>query len=97
MIKLLGTPPFIEADPMNTTVELLNDTTSVSLICEADGAISYYWERQGDNISTDATGLKTNNLTIFNITPEDADNYRCVASNASGTSYSSFAKLTIIG
>jgi len=82
---------------MNTTVKLLNNTTSVSLICAADGAISYYWERQGDNISTGATGVKTNNLTIFSITPEDADNYRCVASNASGTSYSSFANVTIIG
>jgi len=82
---------------MNTTSKLLNDTTSVSLSCEADGAMSYYWERQDDNISAGASGVNTSTFVISNLTPEDAGNYRCVASNASGKSYSNFASLTVIG
>ena len=94
---ILGTPPLVVIDPMNTMVNLVNDITNVSLSCEAEGAVSYNWERQGDNISSGAIGVNTSTLTITNLTPEDADNYRCVASNDSGKSYSSFANLIVIG
>ena len=82
---------------MNTTVTLVNDTTSVSLTCEVDGATSYNWERQSGSIPSGATGVNTNTLTIINLTPEDAGNYRCVATNASGSSESDYGNLTING
>ena len=82
---------------MDTTVTLVNDTTSVSLTCEAVGATSYNWERQIGGISPGATGVNTNTLTIINLTPEDAGNYRCVATNASGSSESNYAILTVVG
>ena len=82
---------------MDTTVSLVDDSTSVSLTCEADGATSYNWEKQSGSIPSGATGVNTNTLTIINLIPEDAGNYRCVATNASGSSQSNYATLTVNG
>ena len=82
---------------MNIIISLTNDTTSVLLTCEADGASSYNWEKQNGTIPFDSTGMNTTNLTLINLQPEDAGNYRCVATNASGSSESNYAHLTING
>ena len=82
---------------MDITINLVNDTTSVSLTCEADRASSYNWERQNDVIPSDSTGVNTNNLTLINLQPEDAGNYRCVATNVIGNKESDYAHLVING
>ena len=82
---------------MYITISLVNNTTNVSLSCEADGASSYNWERQDGNIPSDSTGVNTNTLTLINLQPEDAGSYRCVATNASGSSESNYANLTTNG
>jgi len=41
------------------------------------------------------TGVNTNTLSIINLTPQDTGNYRCVATNDSGSSESNYAILTI--
>ena len=69
----------------------------VTLTCEADGATSYNWERQSGSISSGAIGVNTNTLTIINLQPEDAGNYRCVATNASGSGYSEYATVIVKG
>ena len=94
---LIGILPFITQHPMNIIINLTNHTTNVSLTCEADGASSYNWERQNDVIPSDSTGVNTNILTLINLQPEDAGNYRCVATNASGSSQSNYAAVTING
>ena len=82
---------------MDKIITLLNNYTNVSLTCEAEGALSYNWERQNGVIPSDSTGVNTNTLTLINLQPEDAGNYRCVASNASGSNESNYAAITIFG
>ena len=93
----VGRLPVITQHPVDVTISLVNDTTNVSLTCEAYGASSYNWERQNGVIPSDSTGVNTNTLTLINLQPEDAGNYRCVATNASGNSGSNYTHLTING
>ena len=78
-------------------VALVNETTSISLSCKADGATSYHWRRQSGDIPSNTIGVNANNLTFINLRPEDAGNYRCVATNASGSSISNYAQLYVSG
>ena len=97
MWYFLGITPHFSKHPVDTTIKLTKDITSVSLTCEADGASSYNWERQNDVIPSGSVGVNTNTLTLINIQPEDAGNYRCVAANASGSSFSNYANLVVDG
>ena len=82
---------------MDTVIQLYSNFTNYTLTCVADGASSYNWERRDDVIPSDSTGVNTNTLALINLQPEDAGDYRCVATNASGSSFSNYANLTING
>ena len=97
VLLLIGTLPVITQNPMIIIINLVNDTTNVLLTCEADGALSYNWERQNGVIPSDSTGVNTNTLTLIDLQPEDAGNYRCVATNASGSSESNYAIIDLNG
>ena len=82
---------------MDAVIQLYSNFTNHTLTCEADEASSYNWERQNGVIPSDSTGVHTDTLTLINLQPEDTGNYRCVATNASGSSQSNYAHLTING
>ena len=90
-------PPQIHTHPMDRTVMINNDTTSVTFTCMANGALSYFWKRENGNISSNAKGINNSTLTLKNILPTDNDRYRCVAENEHGRSYSNYAMLTVEG
>jgi len=83
--------------PVDETIKLQNDSTSVILNCLANGASSYLWEKQNDGIPSDAEGVNSNELVLINLQPSDDGQYRCVAINEHGRNYSDYASLTIIG
>ena len=63
----------------------------------ADEALSYFWQRENDNISSDAEGINNSSLLLNNILPSDNGRYQCVAENSYGRTYSNFTTLTIEG
>ena len=82
---------------MNKTIKVDNDSTSVTFVCMAYHASSYYWQRENDNIPSSAVGINSNSLTLHNILPPDSGCYQCVAENEYGETYSNYAKFTVEG
>ena len=82
---------------MNKTVRINNDSVRADFMCLADGASSYFWLKESDDISSTAEGINTNNLLLLNILPSDGGRYQCVAVNENGRSYSNYATLSVEG
>ena len=89
--------PIITTHPLNHTIRLSTNSYNLSLTSKADGATSYNWERQSGSIPSGAIGVKTNTLTIINLQPEDAGNYRCVAANSCGKIVFNYAAISVRG
>ena len=89
--------PQIYIHPLDNTVKVDNDSTSVTFTCMAHGASSYFWERENDNIPSDAMGINTSSLTLHNVLPSYSGHYQCVAKNEHGRTYSNYAMLTVEG
>ena len=94
---VIGTKPIITAHPNSAVVNVTSDRESLSLACKAKGATSYCWERQSGTIPSGAVGKNNQALTLVNIKPVDAGNYRCVVGNNSDKSYSEYSTVVIKG
>ena len=96
-IYFVGNPPHFTKHPMSQVVGLKSNFTNISLTCEAEGASTYGWERQYDSIPSSAIGMNTSTLTLINLQLRDAGQYRCVATNSSGSTESDYAVLILRG
>ena len=83
--------------PQNVTLLLNSSNLYFSLTCNAKAAAFYQWKKEDGVISSIATGLTTNTLTLINVQSADAGKYYCIAINGSGRSSSDFAVVTIKG
>ena len=82
---------------MNKTIKVDNDSTSVTFVCMAYYASSYYWQRENGNIPSSAVGINSNSLTLYNVLPPDSGCYQCVAENGYDKTYSNYAKFAVEG
>ena len=94
---IFAASPQIHVHPQAKIVEINNDSTSVTFACTAYEASSYYWLRETSSISSYATGVMTNKLTLHSISPLDSGHYQCVAENEQGKTYSNYVMFTVIG
>ena len=91
--------PSITLHPSNKIVFFGKQYVNHTLTCKANETSFYYWERQNGSIPSTSTGVDTNILTLFNVQPEDAGSYRCVAyvCSSCGRSFSNYAVITFTG
>ena len=78
-------------------MEVNNDTTTIHLQCTTNETTSYVWEKQNGAIPANAEGANSNKLTLNGVTPDDSGQYRCVANNEYGRSFSNYATVTVTG
>jgi len=90
-------PPQITINPSDKTVQVNNRSTSVTFTCMANGALSYYWQKDNVTIASNAEGIRNNILMLHNIQPTINGCYRCVAVNDHGRTYSNPAMLIVKG
>ena len=97
MYMFLVQPQFTK-HPSNHTVYLSVNSSSLSLTCQAEGAVTVYvWQKQNGTISSSAVGLNSSTLILVNLQSEDAGNYRCEVTGDCGTGYSDYGPITIVG
>ena len=91
-------PRSIILHPSNVLIYLNKKFNNLTLTCKANETSFYYWERQNGKIPSTAIGVNTNVLTLTDVQPKDAGNYRCVAFTClinCGRSFSDYAAVTV--
>jgi len=82
----------------NTTINLLIKNYNLSMEClPSDTDLGYQWQRKNSSLPSSAVGGDTPNMILYRLTPEDAGEYQCLLSNASGIIASEFVMLQING
>ena len=81
----------------DSEINLKTNNHNISLYCETDRRLIISWEKENGTVRHTASGAGTN-LTLTNLRPEDAGNYRCVVRGLfHGNCYSNYAAITING
>jgi hypothetical protein len=88
--------PTITQQPAAQTV-CPGATATFTVAASGTGTLTYQWQKNGANMNDVGhySGALTATLTVSNVDTGDAANYRCVVSNAGGSTNSSQAALTV--
>jgi GH25 family lysozyme M1 (1,4-beta-N-acetylmuramidase) len=89
-------PPSITQQPVNQNV-LPGGTAYFLVGATGDGTLSYRWQKNNTNLNNAGhySGVLTTMLTVSNCDSNDVAGYRCVVTNAYGSTNSSAAALTL--
>ncbi len=89
-------PPSITGQPSAQNV-CAGANAIFSVTAAGEGTLTYQWQTNSVNISNNSHygGATSATLTVTNVGSADAVNYRCVVSNAGGSTNSSQAALTV--
>lgn len=89
-------PPSITGHPGNQNV-CPNGTASFSVSASGSGSLSYQWQHNNSNLSNGGgvSGATTATLQISGVDGSRTGNYRCVVTNAGGSTNSNQASLTL--
>ena len=89
--------PVVSVQPgqlINLTVNMVN----LSMQCgNYNKDFNYQWEMKNGGFDSRAQGVISHQLTITNLKPDDAGEYRCVMSNSTGKLLSDYVSITIRG
>ena len=89
--------PYITVHPSNVITKSNGKSASLTLVCNASEASSYYWKKKNSKISVNAIGVNTSNLTLIDAQPEDSGDYQCVVmSNCGVRDFSDYTTISII-
>lgn len=58
---------------------------------------NYQWEKNNEKIHLRVQGIKSHELHITNLKPDDSGEYRCAMSNSTGIIFSDYLLITVKG
>ncbi len=92
-----STPPGITQHPSNQNIPA-GETASFTILATGSEPLSYVWQKNNTNLSNGGhySGVTTNTLIITGADNNDVASYRCVVTNAYGSTNSGSATLTVV-
>jgi len=92
-----GVPPDILQQPSDEEI-VAGGTASFTVLASGSEPLSYQWQKNEANLSEGGrfAGVTTTTLTINGAGTDDVGSYRCVVTNAYGSTNSSAATLTVL-
>jgi len=94
--ECVNAPPSITQDPGNQTV-FAGATANFTVAANGTEPLGYRWQKNNTDLNDGGhySGVLTPTLTVAETDSADAANYRCVVTNAYGTTNSGAATLTV--
>ncbi len=92
-----GTAPSISSGPAGRT-NAVGTTATFNVTASGTAPLGYQWQKNAVNLSNtgNVSGVTTTNLTVTNVTFNNAGSYTVVVSNSIGMATSSVAVLTVV-
>ena len=79
-------------------MELTDNNSTLTMICSLyNNTFNFTWEKEHKRLTLRAQGVNSQQLTITKLDPKDSGEYRCIASNSTGTIASDYSSITIKG